>query len=396
MPSRAPSSPQRSGTQVAVGHHQGQCASPHRKGRTYGPKPTHATINVSKRLAKRPSTYDGRGDSLWSGTDRRRQRAFRRESRRAARDRARRHAGDAGSRDDGCARRREGRTHRGAARLPVRLLHPHPCHPRRQARSCGRRRIATGGSRPSCSNAASDPSRRSWRRWPRCPCRAFRPARSRRSPRNCAATPSRPAPFPPSTSVWTRASTPLPSALLPSLSPTSSSTPVMKRCAGVVMSQAVLIAIGIDRDGRRQIVAVDMANRESRSSWTDVLVGLRRRGLGGVEFVVAFRSRRPSRGRPRGPSRSRRSALLRAFPAQRPRPSAAQGRRRLPAGIALASLSLGRPKAGPEGPPLDQGGPPGPRRLDRQMGGPISQARRLGRGNQRGHPHLLQASPPAP
>ena len=38
------------------------------------------------------------------------------------------------------------------------------------------------------------------------------------------------------------------------------------REGGVVMSQAVLIAMGVDWDGRRQILAVDMANRESRSS----------------------------------------------------------------------------------------------------------------------------------
>ena len=59
------------------------------------------------------------------------------------------------------------------------------------------------------------------------------------------------------------------------------------REGGVVMSQAVLIAIGIDWDGRRQILAVEMANRESRSSWKDFLIALRRRGLNGVEFVVA-------------------------------------------------------------------------------------------------------------
>src|SRR5690606_1640655 len=35
------------------------------------------------------------------------------------------------------------------------------------------------------------------------------------------------------------------------------------REAGVVTSQAVLIAIGVDWDGRRQILAVEMANRES-------------------------------------------------------------------------------------------------------------------------------------
>jgi putative transposase len=58
------------------------------------------------------------------------------------------------------------------------------------------------------------------------------------------------------------------------------------REAGVVASQAVLIAVGIDWDGRRQILAVEMANRESRSSWKDFLLALRARGLHGVEFVV--------------------------------------------------------------------------------------------------------------
>ena len=59
------------------------------------------------------------------------------------------------------------------------------------------------------------------------------------------------------------------------------------REAGVVMSHAVLIAIGIDWDGRRQILGVEMANRESSSSWKDFLLRLRTRGLHGVEFVVA-------------------------------------------------------------------------------------------------------------
>src|SRR6516164_79984 len=59
------------------------------------------------------------------------------------------------------------------------------------------------------------------------------------------------------------------------------------REGGVITSQAVMIAIGIDWDGRRQILAVDIANRESSSSWKDFLLGLRRRGLHSVEFVVA-------------------------------------------------------------------------------------------------------------
>src|SRR3546814_3791550 len=59
------------------------------------------------------------------------------------------------------------------------------------------------------------------------------------------------------------------------------------REGGVVGSQAVLIAIGIDWDGRRQILAVGMANRESATSWKDFLLRLRDRGLPGTEFVAA-------------------------------------------------------------------------------------------------------------
>src|SRR5512147_1509669 len=59
------------------------------------------------------------------------------------------------------------------------------------------------------------------------------------------------------------------------------------REAGVIASQAVLVAIGVDWDGRRQVLGVELANRESRSSWREFWVGLRERGLAGVEFVVA-------------------------------------------------------------------------------------------------------------
>lgn len=58
------------------------------------------------------------------------------------------------------------------------------------------------------------------------------------------------------------------------------------REAGVIVHQAVLVAIGIGWDGRRSILAVELANRESRSSWRAFLLGLRERGLSGVEFVV--------------------------------------------------------------------------------------------------------------
>jgi len=59
------------------------------------------------------------------------------------------------------------------------------------------------------------------------------------------------------------------------------------REGGVVRSQAVMVAIGIDWDGRRQILGVDLANRESQSTWRDFLLSLRERGLHGVEFIVS-------------------------------------------------------------------------------------------------------------
>ena len=59
------------------------------------------------------------------------------------------------------------------------------------------------------------------------------------------------------------------------------------REAGVIRSQAVLVAIGVDWEGRRQVLGVELANRESRSSWRDFLAGLKARGLYGVEYVVS-------------------------------------------------------------------------------------------------------------
>lgn len=59
------------------------------------------------------------------------------------------------------------------------------------------------------------------------------------------------------------------------------------REAGVIASQAVLIAIGVDLEGRRNVLGVELANRESGSSWKAFLSSLKSRGLQGVEFVVS-------------------------------------------------------------------------------------------------------------
>lgn len=55
---------------------------------------------------------------------------------------------------------------------------------------------------------------------------------------------------------------------------------------GVIRSQAVLVAIGINWDGRREVLGVELANRESLNSWKEFLEGLRKRGLRGTELVI--------------------------------------------------------------------------------------------------------------
>jgi transposase-like protein len=56
---------------------------------------------------------------------------------------------------------------------------------------------------------------------------------------------------------------------------------------GVIRSQAVLIAIGVDWEGRRNVLAVELANRESLGSWKEFCLELKKRGLHGVELVIS-------------------------------------------------------------------------------------------------------------
>lgn len=59
------------------------------------------------------------------------------------------------------------------------------------------------------------------------------------------------------------------------------------REGGVVRRRAVLVALGINWDGRRCVLSVELANRESQSTWRDFLLRLKKRGLMGVDFVVS-------------------------------------------------------------------------------------------------------------
>ena len=56
---------------------------------------------------------------------------------------------------------------------------------------------------------------------------------------------------------------------------------------GVIRSQGVPVAMGINGDGRRCRLAVEMANRESHRSGKEFLLKLKGRGLLGVVMVVS-------------------------------------------------------------------------------------------------------------
>ena len=59
------------------------------------------------------------------------------------------------------------------------------------------------------------------------------------------------------------------------------------RKQGKVVSQGVLIILGVDEEGYREILSVDLANTETEESWSRVFRDLRKRGLKGVLLVVS-------------------------------------------------------------------------------------------------------------
>jgi putative transposase len=59
------------------------------------------------------------------------------------------------------------------------------------------------------------------------------------------------------------------------------------REAGVIRSRAVLVALGVDWEGRRQVLAIELANRESATSWKELLLKLKSRGLREVVLAIS-------------------------------------------------------------------------------------------------------------
>jgi transposase-like protein len=59
------------------------------------------------------------------------------------------------------------------------------------------------------------------------------------------------------------------------------------RRAGQVVSQGVLVAVGIGEDGYREVLGAWVAESESEASWGQVFAELKQRGLRGVRYVVS-------------------------------------------------------------------------------------------------------------
>jgi transposase-like protein len=64
-------------------------------------------------------------------------------------------------------------------------------------------------------------------------------------------------------------------------------TYVKVRQAGRIVSVAVIVAVGANADGRREVLGLDVGPSEAETFWTDFLRKLARRGLRGVKLVIS-------------------------------------------------------------------------------------------------------------
>ena len=64
-------------------------------------------------------------------------------------------------------------------------------------------------------------------------------------------------------------------------------TYVKSRQAGRIGSVAVIVAVGVNADGRREVLGMDIGPSEAETFWKDFLRKLARRGLRGVKLVIS-------------------------------------------------------------------------------------------------------------
>ena len=64
-------------------------------------------------------------------------------------------------------------------------------------------------------------------------------------------------------------------------------TYIKVRRAGRIVSVAVIIAVGVNSDGRREVLGMTIGHSEAEVFWTEFLRSLTRRGLRGVKLVIS-------------------------------------------------------------------------------------------------------------
>jgi len=64
-------------------------------------------------------------------------------------------------------------------------------------------------------------------------------------------------------------------------------TYVKVRESGRIVSVAVIVAVGVNSDGRREVLGMDIGPSEAETFWTEFLRKLARRGLRGVKLVIS-------------------------------------------------------------------------------------------------------------
>jgi transposase-like protein len=64
-------------------------------------------------------------------------------------------------------------------------------------------------------------------------------------------------------------------------------TYVKVRENGRIVSVAVIVAVAVNNDGRREVLGMTIGASEAETFWTDFLSSLARRGLRGVKLVIS-------------------------------------------------------------------------------------------------------------
>ena len=91
-----------------------------------------------------------------------------------------------------------------------------------------------------------------------------------------------------------------------------------------VCSRAVVVAMGVNADGRRELLGLKVGDSETEDFWTEFITSLKERGLTGVRLVVSRRPRGPHQGHP-PPAPGLRLAALPGALCPQPPAAGAQG-----------------------------------------------------------------------